>query len=142
MNTKQKGSALPIVLIMMLVLTVLGVAGLKMAQAQYKMVGAEQFYAVALQTAESAINSHLALTELRDGPINELTEGTLITLSGSSATPRHWYKGDGPVPGGGYSTANSTFRAYHFELQATATAPANTSATLVEGVYLVARGGN
>lgn len=143
MLKKNKGNALPIVLVLMLVLTVMGVSGLKMAQAHYRMAGIEQFQIVATEAAEAALAYHFLENTFTPRASGASVDGTPVTFgAGVNGSPRDIYFGSGPVPAGGASMANNTFKAYHFEMRANGTAPANTSVEVVQGMYLIARGQN
>lgn len=140
MKRKTIGSALPVALIMLMVLTILGIAGLRMADTELKIIGAVQMFTTAFFAAESAVESSIKNTVLTDGMTGV---GSNVTISngvfGEATTD---YLARGPVPGGGYSIANNTYAAYHFQVTGNGTAPNNTDTTVVQGMYLIARGGN
>lgn len=141
MNDKSRGNALPVTLIMLLVLTVLGIAGMRVAQSELRMTGAFQLLASAFFAAESAIETSLTTGVLTDGMI-PVTDGVITMVPQVTGQTTRSYLARGPVPGGGYSIAGNTYAAYHFEAIATGNAPNNTNVTVVQGVYLIAHGGN
>jgi hypothetical protein len=140
MQRKSNGSALPMALIMLMVLTILGIAGLRMADTELKIANAVQQFATAFFAAESAVENSIATGTLIDGMTDVPSDITIADgITGQVATN---YLDRGPVPGGGYSIANNTYAAYHFQAIGTGTAPNNTNVTVVQGMYLIARGGN
>ena len=141
MRKHHKGAALPMSLILLLVLTILGVSGLKMANSQLQMTGYEQFYAMAMQAAEAAVENAM-INQTNSDIMPETTDAVLSYGTDIAGQTTRRYITDGPVPGGGASMANNTFAAYHFEVEGNGSAPANTQASVVQGVYLIAKGSN
>lgn len=141
MKRKSTGSALPVALIMLMVLTILGIAGLRMADTELKIASAVQSFTTAFFAAESAIENSIANGTLIDGMVStpgpSLPDGT-----GLNGRTTLGYLDRGPVPGGGYSIANNEYAAYHFEAVGTGRAPNDTEVTVVQGMYLIARGRN
>lgn len=141
MRKHQEGNALPMSLILLLVLTILGVSGLKMANSQLKMTGYEQFHAQAMHAAEAAIENALA-TKTHSDTMALTVDPVLSYGSNVTGQTTRRYITDGPAPGGGVSMANSTFSAYHFEIEGSGSAPANTQVNVTQGIFIVASGGN
>jgi uncharacterized protein (UPF0333 family) len=137
----QAGVALPVSLIILLVLTILGVSGLQMARSQLEMTGYEQFYAMALRAAENAVEDAL-VNQVNSDTMPVTTDAGINFDTNIQGQTTRQYLMRGPIPSGGASLANNQFAAYHFEVQGTGTAPANTQTTVVQGVYTIARGGN
>lgn len=137
----QAGSALPVSLIMLLLLTILGVSGLQMARSQLQMTGYEQFHALALRAAENAIEDAL-VNQVNTDAMPLITDTALDFGTSIQGQTTRQYLMQGPVPSGGASLANGQFAAYHFEINGTGTAPANTQATVTQGIYIIASGGN
>ncbi|HEX7029989.1 MAG TPA: PilX N-terminal domain-containing pilus assembly protein [Gammaproteobacteria bacterium] len=137
---KQKGAALIVGLILLLVLTVLGVASMKAARFQLLMSGNEQFYIQAMNAAESAIEMQIAqgsfLTTHGPGsnPVNANTPG----VTGVSTIE---FLNAGAAPDGGYSDDVLTYR---FLVSGTGQAPAGDDARakvdLRQGIYILAPG--
>lgn len=137
----QAGNALPVSLIMLLVLTILGVSGLQMARTQLEMTGYEQFYALALRAAENAIEDALA-NQVNSDTMPVVTDPALAFGTNIQGQTTRQYLMQGPIPTGGASLANNQFAAYHFEINGTGTAAANTQVDVTQGVYIIASGGN
>lgn len=137
----QAGNALPVSLILLLVLTILGVSGLQMARSQLEMTGYEQFYALALRAAENAIEDALA-NQVNSDTMPVTTDPALAFGTNIAGQTTRQYLMQGPVPTGGASLANNQFAAYHFEINGTGTAAANTEVNVTQGIYIIASGGN
>lgn len=138
-TNRTQGAALPIVLVMMLVLTIAGIAGLRLARSELQLTGVEQFYSAALYAAESGISSHIAGNVLNDVVPGTIKSHPTVTLSTSIKSEQdREYLGAGNVPGDGFS---EEYAGFHYEIEATGNGPNNATVTVVQGVYLVAGGG-
>ncbi|MDX1562480.1 MAG: PilX N-terminal domain-containing pilus assembly protein [Gammaproteobacteria bacterium] len=133
-QSRQRGAALIVGLVLMLVLTVLGVSGMNMATLELTMANNSQAQQVAFQAAESGIDFAMS------GPVN--TTGPVTYTS--------QYLGDGSyefdasiscagtsrVPDGAYSEDLSA-RAIHFDATATGRGPRNAVSVHTQSVYIV-----
>lgn len=152
----QRGAALVIGLILLLVLTLLAVAGMNSATTELVMAGNEQFHRNAAHAASTGIEEAIAGI------------GTVPTVAGAApvsvaATPVPGAdtSGTGDVCGGGariscYSTSTryvgdemglpqssaNKFVGLHYRIQSTGTAARNSSDTQVQGVMVVAPAGS
>ncbi|HEX6929920.1 MAG TPA: PilX N-terminal domain-containing pilus assembly protein [Gammaproteobacteria bacterium] len=136
----NKGAALIIGLILLLVLTILGVASMKAARFQVLMSGNEQFYVKAMNAAESAIEVQIAQGSFLTSYIvasNTVTANT-PGVSGSSTIQ---FLDTGAAPDGGFSDEVLTYR---FLVEGTGAAPAGANpraqAKLRQGIYILAPG--
>jgi hypothetical protein len=131
---KQKGAALIVGLVLMLVLTVLGISGMNMASLELQMANNTQAAQLAFQAAETGIDIALS------GPV-------------STAAPQTYapsYLGDGSyeyegsiacaattrVPEGAYSE-DIAARAIHFDATVIGTGPRNAISRHTQSVYIV-----
>jgi len=137
---EQKGAALIVALILLLVITILAVSMMGTSRLQLVMAGNNQFSLLAFQAAQSAIESRLILAGFTTGapPANVTYPYNGI---GSSATAAVTYQAATEVPAGGYSIG-AGFQAYHFEIDVTATAPRGAASNQTQGVYIVGPGGS
>ncbi|HEX7046688.1 MAG TPA: PilX N-terminal domain-containing pilus assembly protein [Gammaproteobacteria bacterium] len=140
---RQRGAALIIGLILLLVLTILGVASMKSARFQLLMSGNEQFYVQAMNAAEAAIEAQIASNSFLttyEAPSNEISANMPDNISGSS---RIQFLNSGTAPDGGYSDGTLTYR---FLIEADGASPAGADARarikLRQGIYILAPGGS
>lgn len=138
MSKTENGSALIVGLIFLLILTVLGAAGMRMARYEITMAGNEQFYAQAFNAAEAAVEVQIA-----DGQFNPVTAASNLVHADTPADGRSTirYLNEGMAPDGGYSDDLTTYR---FQIDAVGQAPdsSNPRATvrLRQGIYVLAPG--
>jgi hypothetical protein len=136
-------------ILLLLALTVLGLAGLATAVLELRMAGNTQFQERAFQAAEYAIEQALASPDL--GTAYTYSSPKVVPVSGSpSALPgspsdtyayRLYYDaalGGTPLPGG----AGIGLEAYHFVIEATGKSARGASDTHVQGFYLVGPAGS
>ena len=133
-RNNQKGAALIVGLVLMLVLTVLGISGMNMASLELQMANNTQAAQLAFQAAETGIDIALsgpvstaapqpyAPTVLGDGSYEY--EGSIAC----AATTR--------VPEGAYSE-DIAARAIHFDATVTGTGPRNAVSRHTQSVYIV-----
>lgn len=137
----QRGATLVVGLVFLLILTILGISGMRMARSQLVMAGNEQFYAQAINIAEAAINAQIASNSFLlsyTTPSHPVSVTPTFSGAGSSTIE---YLNQGPAPDGGYSDDVLTYR---FRIDATAQAPAGNNArarvALKQGIYVLAPG--
>ena len=134
-GSRQGGAALIVGLILLLVLTILAVSGVMTSTLELRMVGNMQLQERAFQAAEVAIEDALANPVLSTSvPITQV----LIPNPNSVDDQYRFqlqYICETPV-GAGYSLGTGFF-AYHFEVDATGTAPGNAQAQHFQNFYIV-----
>lgn len=137
----QRGSALIVGLVFLLVLTIVGVAGMKIARLELVMAGNEQFYTQATNAADAAIEAQLADGRFNPAfttPSNPVTANTPPGMLGLSTIR---YVDTGTPPGGGFS---DDVLAFYFQVNAEGQAPPGALARgrieLRQGVYVLAPG--
>ena len=134
----QAGAALIVALILLLVITMLGISAVSTSRLEILMAGNSQFSQQAFQAAESAIEAEIALGDLS----TSLNRSSAYNYpNNASANTQTNYVIAGEVPAGGYSLGAS-FKAYHFETDATGTAPRNATSRHRQGFYIVGPGGS
>jgi type IV pilus assembly protein PilX len=138
----QRGAALVVGMILLVVLTLLAVSGMNTASTELRMAGNEQFRKRAFEASESGIERGIALGPFNPNAAPAVVAATpadpampddqytlLITPVGATAAPP------------GYSLKN--FSAEHFTLQSQGisyrqgTAYQNSAATHLQGLFLV-----
>lgn len=132
---RQRGAALIVGLVLMLVLTVLGVSGMSMATLELTMTGNSQAQQLAFQAAETGID--IAMT----GPVNTsgpYDHGTIALGDGSYEVEAEIAcMGTTRVPDGAYSD-NLSARAIHFDATAEGRQPVrNAVSRHTQSVYII-----
>lgn len=142
MGARQGGAALVVGLILLLVLTILAVSGVVTSTLELRMAGNTQLQERSFQAAEVAVEDALA---------NPLLSTSVGVVQAPIAVPnspddRYAYQlqfvGETPVGTGltGYSLGTG-FTAYHFQVDATGTAPGGALSQHVQSFYIVGPGG-
>jgi type IV pilus assembly protein PilX len=142
-SARQRGAALIIGLILLVVLTLLAVSGMNTASTELRMSGNEQFRKRAFEASESGIERSLAL-----GPFNAgAPPVTVAATAADPAMPDDQYAllvtsvGQTSAPPG---FSLKTFSAEHFTIQSQgisfrqgSTTDQNAAATHLQGLFLV-----
>jgi hypothetical protein len=133
---RQRGAALIIGLILLLVMTLVGVAGMSGATLQLVMAGNVQYSQQAFQAAEDAIEG-----EMEEGDFSSTLDRTndYEFSDGITAQARTRYSVSTPVPAGGYSIG-AGLQAHHFEIVSTGSAPRGARSVHRQGFYIVGPG--
>jgi type IV pilus assembly protein PilX len=133
-KAREKGAALIVGLVLLLVLTVLGVSGINMATLELTMTGNTQAAQFAFQAAETGIDAALSgpvdndTPEVyTDEPVGDGTYTFSATIACAATTP---------VPEGVYSDDIGA-RAIHFDVISTGSGPRNAVSTHTQSVYIV-----
>jgi type IV pilus assembly protein PilX len=138
----QRGAALAMGLVMLLVLTLLAISGINSASLEFVMAGNEQFRQSAFQAAETGIQQALntavfdpqaaAVTTANVAVPNSATDTFTYTVTpqlGGVATP-------GLVPGFSAGFVST----YQFEIQSVGSSTRSAQATNFQGVIVIAPG--
>jgi type IV pilus assembly protein PilX len=141
---KQRGAALVIGLILLLIMTLLGVSGMNTASLELMMTSNEQFSENAFQASEVGIERVLATGGF------STTGGTAVTTgsvgAGDNFTATTTFEIQTAVPprvGAAFSrgVAGGGFAAYHFEIMSRGTSQRNALEQHTQGLYLIGPGG-
>lgn len=127
---RQKGAALIVGLVLLLVLTVLGVSGINMASLELQMAGNTQAAEYAFQAAETALDVALSGEvpfTYTDEPVGDGTYTFDAEIICAATTP---------VPEGIYSEGGGA-RAIHFDATATGAGPRNAVSVHSQSVYII-----
>lgn len=143
---RQRGAALVVGMILLMVLTLLAISGMNTATLELQMAGNAQYSENAFQAAETGIEE--AMRDARTRGVNtanvdpERTE----TVPGSTTdqytieTVHNLDTGQTSVPGGGFSLGEDKgYHAYHFEVTSTGTSSRDATQTHVQSFYVVAK---
>jgi type IV pilus assembly protein PilX len=144
--SKQRGAALVVGLLLLLVLTVLGISGLVMATMELQMAGNQQYQERAFQAAEFGIEQ-----AMRSPAINTTYTaasplvGTATVVAGpssgqtDSANTELYFDAEAgitPVPGGGYSLGTG-LQAYHFVIESEGTSARGATDAHTQSFYIL-----
>ncbi|HEX9706478.1 MAG TPA: PilX N-terminal domain-containing pilus assembly protein [Steroidobacteraceae bacterium] len=136
---RQQGAALVIGLVLLLVLTILAVSGVFTSTMELRMTGNTQLQERAFQSAELAIEEALAnpLLSTSAPEVQALTNNPNSPGDQYSYTLQYVCRSELGVGATGYSLGAAGFTAYHFQVDATGTAPGNALADHVQNFFIV-----
>lgn len=132
----QRGAALVIGLLLLLVLTILAVSGMNSASLEFVMAGNEQFRANAFSAAEAGIERTLASGNFNPAVLQVNLNGA-ATATDNWATVTNTQMNGNPLPALWGNSWNS-FATYHFEIASTGTSIRNATAVNTQGVAIIA----
>ena len=132
----QKGAALVIGLMLLLVLTVLAISGVNSASLEFFMAGNEQYRQNAFQAAETGIERAMVLAIYNPGAVAQTINGSNSPTDNYAATVTPQLNG-APQPAIWGNSWNS-FSTYHFEVSSLGTAVRNARAVNNQGVAVIA----
>lgn len=141
---KQRGAALVVGLIMLVVLTILAITGMNVASTELVMAGTEQDRVRAFSAAETGVErAARALDDVPATPGSEVTvaatdvDGSSLNAATGDATER--YETTTRFRGGSQICPNSSTQdvvSFHFEIESEGTAARGATSTHNQGVYL------
>lgn len=126
---RQRGAALVVGLLLLVIITLLAIAGMNTASTELIMAGNEQFRNAAAQAAEAGIEREIV--NIRDvspagEPITRAAEFNANTRSSTTIT----YRGEGGAQG-----MSSSYAAFHYDVTSVGTSSRNATDTQVQGAY-------
>jgi type IV pilus assembly protein PilX len=134
--SRQRGAALVIGLLLLLVLTILAVSGMNSASLEFVMAGNEQYRANAFSAAEAGIERTMdagifnpaVLVQNFNAPVTATDNWTTVvnTQLNGNALPALW------------GNSWNSFATYHFEITSTGTSVRNATAINTQGVAIIA----
>lgn len=136
-RSKQRGVALIIGLLMLLVITVLGVVGMSMSTTELSMAAGERLRSGAFRAAEAGIEQ--AISNLATVPQNLATPTVVANVAMPSTptdsfTTSSQYRGEGDtVPG----MSVGKFVGLHYDVTAVGVSVANARSQQVQGAYVL-----
>jgi type IV pilus assembly protein PilX len=134
-SARQRGAALVVGLILLLVLTLLAVTGMNTATTELIMAGNEQFRQNAFQAAETGIEQ--ALATLSNVPTNGLpVTANNVPVPNSTtdaySTSSRYLESRSDL----LMSSNGKFVSHYFDITSTGTSSRNASVRHVQGAYL------
>jgi type IV pilus assembly protein PilX len=143
---RQRGAALVVGLVLLMVLTVLGVSGMNTATLELTMASNAQFNQDAFQSAETGIDLVIARRAFNTipGDPGNLIAPTPLGDGSYSTQAITTFEQNTPVPDMGFSMGVGTsgaVQAYHFDIVSVGTGPRNARSTHNQSFYVVGPGG-
>lgn len=137
---RQRGAALVIGLLLLLVITLLAVSGMNSSSLELAMAGNTQYHQNAFQAAETGIAQMLvtgtfnpsggavgpATADIPDSETGDTYTTTIRPQLSGSAQPALW------------GSSWDSFSTYHFEIESRGTSARNAQATNVQGLAVIA----
>ena len=142
-HRRERGAALVIGLILLLVLTILAVSGVVTSTVELREVGDQQEQESAFQAADSAIERAMSGTALSTSADTVVARQPVDAVNDPDGPELEFtvrYRGESPIIGGG-SSLTSGLQAYHFEAEASGFAPGGAVSEHEQGFYIVGPGG-
>jgi type IV pilus assembly protein PilX len=138
---QQKGAALVVGLILLVVLTILAVSGVFTSTMELRMVRNTQSQERAFQAAEVAIEDALANPVLSTSAAFAQADTAVPNSAPDLYSYQLQFVGQAPLGTGmtGYSIGTA-FQTYHFEVDATGTGPDDATADHTQSFYVVGPG--
>jgi type IV pilus assembly protein PilX len=135
-RSPQRGAALVIGLLLLLVLTILAVSGMNSASLEFVMAGNEQYRANAFSAAEAGIERTLDAGTFNPAVLTQNLNG-VATATDNWTTVVNTQLGGNPLPALWGNSWNS-FATYHFEIISTGTSVRNATAINTQGIAIIA----
>ncbi len=132
-RTRQRGAALVVGLLLLLVLTLLAISGMNTASLELVMAGNLQYQQNAFQAAETGLARALAQGQFKPGAGVET-----IDSGGEPFTAVIAPQLDGAALPAIWGSSWDSFSTFHFEIQSTGTSARNARAASVQGVAVLA----
>jgi type IV pilus assembly protein PilX len=140
---RERGAALVVGMILLLVLTLLAVSGMNTASTELVMAGNEQFQENAFQAAEMGIEQGLANGDFNPGTaseplyVNVDVPGTAANTDEYTTTITPWPAINSPMPAMWGNRWNS-FSTFHFEILSTGVSVRNATTSNTQGMFVIA----
>lgn len=141
----QRGAALVVGMLLLLVLTLLAISGMNTASLELAMAGNMQYHENAFQAAEAGVEQALVLGGFNPGGAAErlpAADGTTTPIPNTGGRDA-FFATIAPQLGGLaqpaiWGASWDSFSTYHFEIQSNGQSTRNAVATTVQGVAVIA----
>ena len=139
---QQRGAALVVGLILLLILTVLAVSGMNTSTLELTMAGNVQYHQNAFQAAETGIDIAIESRRFNTAAPNVLPVTALNPVDSTQAVTT--FQTTTPVPDRAFSMGEGadSIAAYHFDIVAVGTSARNAVSTHNQGFYVIGPGGS
>ncbi|MEJ2602656.1 MAG: PilX N-terminal domain-containing pilus assembly protein [Gammaproteobacteria bacterium] len=136
----ERGAALVVALVLLMILTLLGISGMNTATTELTMAGNNQYLESAFQAAESGVEEALAQGQFRTSGVNAIAAHDINGSDLVSSTTE--YQCSTPVPDVAFSIGSGKgIAAFHFRTVATAEATRGARAEHQQNFYIVGPAG-
>ena len=135
---RERGAALIIGLVLLMMLTVLTVSGMRAATLEITMAGNVQYAQNAFQAAETGIERAMAGVELTTNI--QLASHDLPDTTDTADTTTSWIGASPNLSGG--TSLGAGFAAHHFEIVSVGTATRGATSTHTQGFFVVGPDGS
>jgi type IV pilus assembly protein PilX len=139
LHRKQRGAALVVGLLLLLVITLLAISGMNAVSLELIMAGNEQYRQNAFQAAETGIELSLVGGAFVPGAADEVQANVAVP---NSATDRYSSRIVSDLAGAAqpaiWGASWNSFSTYHFTVQSTGTSIRNSLANNVQGIAIIA----
>lgn len=132
-NRKQRGAALVVGLLLLVVLTLLAISGMNTASTELVMAGNEQYRAGAAQAAETGIEQQLDFLRNMPPDSDPVPVDNVDLGNGTKYSTLSTYRDEGPIPG----SSSDKFVGFFYDIRSTAQGARNATAVQNQGVYVV-----
>lgn len=140
LRPRQRGAALVVALILLLVMTLLGVSGMNTATLELTMAGNAQNQQDAFQAAETGIDIAISQGTFSTGSAFQVP---LTSVGAGEVEAKVEFAEVTPVPDLAFSMGmGGGVQAYHFDVTATGRGPRGATSTHVQSFYVIGPGGN
>jgi type IV pilus assembly protein PilX len=134
-RNRQRGAALVVGLLLLLVLTILAVSSMNSASLEFVMAGNEQYRANAFSAAEAGIEQ-----TIDSGTFNPA--GGAVNQNGAATATDNWATVTQPQLGGiplpaMWGNSWNSFATYHFQITSTGTSVRSSTAVNVQGIGVI-----
>ncbi len=141
----QKGAVLVVSLVLLLVMTLIGITGMRSANVDEKMAANSMNKNISFQASESAVDGAIASVSTLEQAINS---GGIVTFSvdmgdtSISASAAIDYLGTGIAPGYSLGENEGSFMNYRYDIIGTGNVTAaNAQTVTAQGIWRIAPGG-
>lgn len=138
-SLRQRGAALVVGLVLLLILTLLAISGMNTATTELIMAGNEQYQTRAFQAAETGIEMAIATARLNPALAIDTIQADIPDTNPNADDDRY---SANVVPSGcsglppGFSIGE--FHSEHFQISSAGTSLRNAASTHTQGIYLIA----
>lgn len=132
-HTRQRGAALVVGLLLLLVLTLLAISGMNTASLELVMAGNTQFQQNAFQAAEAGIERALI-----EGEFNPSEESEPLPADGEPFNVTIERQLDGVAQPAIWGASWDSFSTFHFEVESDGESERNAQARTTQGVAIIA----
>jgi type IV pilus assembly protein PilX len=132
-RASQRGAALVVGLLLLLVLTLLAISGMNTATLELVMAGNTQYQQNAFQSAETGIEQ-----AIRDAAFNPSATPETIAVTADKFTATNTPQLNGAAQPAIFGSSWNSFSSFHFEIQSTGTSERTAQAINRQGVAVIA----